>query len=247
MTLYGIALLPLIEHLRVAYPDILQQWYADNGAMHGRGSCVAPCFQEVYRAGPMFRYYPKVKKSSTIYPKGSQPRLKAMFLAADLKVKWRDNSRYMSGHVGLMVMLSSYVEPKVANWVHAVKVLAHIAVKYPQSACAGLTILLQAEWQHLSHTVPGVEGHLQPIEDAILGKFILALMGLVEAKVDNDMRALFANSVKQGGLNLRDPVATAPRHRESSLEGGRSAGEVAEGRRRAGLGGAPGVPPSGRP
>ena len=44
------------------------------------------------------------------------------------------------------------------------------------------------------------------------------------------MRALFANSVKQGGLNLRDPVVAVPRHRQSSLEE-RSAGEVAEGGR----------------
>ena len=63
-----------------------------------------------------------------------------------------------------------------------------------------------AEWQYLSRAVPGVEGHLQPIEDAIRGKFIPALMGLTGTEtVDDDMRALFANSVKQGGLNLRTP------------------------------------------
>ena len=45
-------------------------------------------------------------------------------------------------------------------------------------------------------------------------------MGLTGAEaVDDDMRALFANSVKQGGLNLRNPVVAAPRHRQSSLEG----------------------------
>ena len=45
-------------------------------------------------------------------------------------------------------------------------------------------------------------------------------MGLTGAEVgDDNMRALFANSVKQGGLNLRDPVVAAPRHRQSSLEG----------------------------
>ena len=35
----------------------------------------------------MFGYYPKVKKLIAIYPLGNQPRLKAMFLATDLKVK----------------------------------------------------------------------------------------------------------------------------------------------------------------
>ena len=94
-------------------------------------------------------------------------------------------------------MLSRFVEPKVADWVHAVEVLARIAVKYPQSAYAGLTMSLQAEWQHLSRAVPGEEDHLQPIKDAIWGKFIPALMGQTEAEVvDDNMRALFANSVK---------------------------------------------------
>ena len=168
----------------------------------------------------MFGYYPEVEKSIAIYPLGNQPCLKAMFLAADLKVKWRRGHRYVGGHVGLMAMLSRYAEPKVANWVHTVEVLARIEVKYPQSAYAGLTMSLQAEWQHLSRAVPGVKGHLQPIEDAIRGKFIPALMGLTGTEtVDDDMRALFANSVKQGGLNFRDLVVATPRHRWSSLEG----------------------------
>jgi hypothetical protein len=220
MALYGITLLPLIEHLRAEFPDVLQPWYADDGVMHGQGSRVAPCFQELCRAGPMFGYYPEVEKSIVICPLGDQPCLKVRFHAAGMKVKWRRGHRYVGGHVSSMAMLTRFVEPKVADWVHAVEVLARIAVKYPQSVYAGLTMSLQAEWQHLSRAVPGVEGHLQPIEDAIQGKFIPALMGLTGAETfDNDMRALFANSVKQGGLNLRDPVVAAPRHRQSSLEG----------------------------
>ena len=35
----------------------------------------------------MFGYYPKVKKLIAICPLGNQPRLKTMFLTADLKVK----------------------------------------------------------------------------------------------------------------------------------------------------------------
>ena len=106
----------------------------------------------------------------------------------------------------------------MVDWVHAVEVLVRIAVKYPQSAYAGLTLFLQASWQHLSRAVPGVEGHLQSTKDAIQGKFIPSLMGLREAEVNDNMRALFANIVKQGGLNLRSPVAAAPRHHKSSLE-----------------------------
>ena len=101
-----------------------------------------------------------------------------------------------------------------------VEVLARIVVKYPESVYAGLTMSLQDKCQYPSRAVPGVKGHLQPIEEAIRGKFIPALMGLTGAgAVDDDIRALFASSVKQHGLNLRDLVVAAPRHRQSSLEG----------------------------
>ena len=45
-------------------------------------------------------------------------------------------------------------------------------------------------------------------------------MGLMEAEVvDDNMRALVANSVKQDSLNLRDPVVAVPCHCQSFLEG----------------------------
>ena len=65
-----------------------------------------------------------------------------MFLVADLKVKWRRDHCYVGGHVCSMVMLSRFIEPKVADWIHRVEVLARIAVKYPQSAYTGLTMSL---------------------------------------------------------------------------------------------------------
>ena len=88
------------------YLGVLKPWYAYNGAMHRRGSRVAPFFQELYHAEPMFGYYPEVDKSIAICLLGNQPCLKAMFLEADLKVKWRRGHRYMGDRVRLMAMLS---------------------------------------------------------------------------------------------------------------------------------------------
>ena len=54
-----------------------------------------------------------------------------MFLAADLKGKWMRIHHYVGGHVSSMTILLCYNEPKVANCVHAVEVLARITAKYP--------------------------------------------------------------------------------------------------------------------
>ena len=63
MALYGIALLPLIEHLRSRHPRVLQPWYADDGAMRGTGRDVAACFQELCRVGPQYGYFLEPAKS----------------------------------------------------------------------------------------------------------------------------------------------------------------------------------------
>jgi hypothetical protein len=219
MALYGITLLPLIAHLRRMFPEVLQPWFADDGTMDGEGSQVAACFVELNRVGHMFGYYPEVAKSIAVCPLESEARLKAIFDEHNLPVTWRRGQRYLGGHIGSKAMETHLVGPIVEEWVHGVKVLSRIAVQYPQAAYHGFATSLQAEWQYMSRAVPGLETHLQPIEDAIQGKFIPALMGCtVEEAARIDFRTLLTHGVKQGGLNLRNPVAAAPKLRQSSVE-----------------------------
>ena len=55
-------------------------------------------------------------------------------------------------------------------WAHGVKVLAKIALRHPQSAYAGLGMLLKSEWKYLQRTVPGVSILMGPIEKALREK-----------------------------------------------------------------------------
>lgn len=66
MTVYRVALSFLVEHLHVEYPNVLQLWYANNGAIHGRGFCVALYLKDLVCAWPMFGYYPETTKSLSI-------------------------------------------------------------------------------------------------------------------------------------------------------------------------------------
>ena len=70
---------------------------------------------------------------------------------------------------------------------------------------------LQAEWQYLCRCVPRVGPHLKPIKDAIHQLFIPALFDMKFEEIAPDFRRLLANSVKQGGMSIRDPVAGADR------------------------------------
>jgi hypothetical protein len=87
----------------------------------------------------------------------------------------------------------------------------------------GFTSSLQSEWQYLSRAVPGVEVHLGPVEEAIRDVFIPALLecSAEDVRGNSDFRQLLSHGCKQGGLNIRNPVASAPRMRQSSVEGGK--------------------------
>ena len=91
----------------------------------------------------------------------------------------------------------------------SIGVLAKIASKYPQSAYHGFVTSLQAEWQYLCRTTPGVGAHMGPVEDAIRKVMIPALLQLAPGAVSDDLRTLLSHGVKQGGINFRNPVEGA--------------------------------------
>ena len=221
MALYGIALLPLAERLRAAAPSVMQPWYADDAAMMGPSNEVASTMMELIKIGPHFGYHPEPNKSFVICPLADQASAKAAFEAVGLdKISYVRGHRYVGGFVGSTSMKDRWLDPKVAGWVEGVRLLAKVAERYPQSAYAGFTQSLQAEWQYICRCVPGAEKHLEPVETAIRELFIPALLGISASAVVSDLRTLLGSGVKQGGLNIKNPVLGAARTHQASVEAG---------------------------
>ena len=57
--------------------------------------------------------------------------------------------------MGTREEIEAWVRPKVEAWAHRVRILAKISKRYPQSAYAGLGMLLQLDWKYLKSNVPG--------------------------------------------------------------------------------------------
>eukprot|EP00804_Cyclotella_cryptica_P030400 CCRYP_008488-RD/>CCRYP_008488-RD protein AED:0.23 eAED:0.23 QI:0/-1/0/1/-1/1/1/0/262 len=102
---------------------------------------------------------------------------KAILDATGLPVRWSWGQRYVGGFVGSSKMQGQWLQPMVQKWVSGVERLAKVAMRYPQSAYAGLVNCLQAEWQYLCRVEPGVGPHLEPVEEALRTQFIPALFG----------------------------------------------------------------------
>jgi hypothetical protein len=176
---------------------------------------------KLIKIGPHFGYHPEPDKSFVICPLADQAAAKAAFEAVGLnKVSYVRGHRYVGGFVGSTAMKNRWLDPKVVDWVEGVKKLAMVAERYPQSAYAGFTQSLQAEWQYICRCVPGAGQHLEPVETAIRELFIPALLGVPGAEVKDGLRTLLGNGVKQGGLNIRNPVEGAARTHQASVEAG---------------------------
>ena len=196
MALYSIALLPLIEHLRREHPRVLQPWYSDDGAIRGTGCDVVACFHELCHVGPQYGYFPGQEKSWAVCAQEDQPELRRIFAVDKLPVKWFFGRRCVGGFAGSKAMERKWVEEKVEEWVSGVRMVAQITKRYPQTAYTGFVVPLQSEWQYICRAFPGVGQLLRPVEDAIIGDFIPALLDIQPGELAPTLHRLLGHGVK---------------------------------------------------
>ena len=108
-------------------------------------------------------------------------------------------------------MERKWLEENVEEWVSGVRALARIAKRYLQTAYTGFVVSLQSEWQYICRAVPDVGEMLRPVEDDIKDDFNPALLNIQLGELTLTLRRLLCHGVKQGGMNLRNPVESAAR------------------------------------
>ena len=90
----------------------------------------------------------------------------------DPLVTWKHRQRHLDRHIGSKAMKTHMMKPRVKESVYGAKTLLRISVNYPQLANHEFSTLIQEEWQYTSRAIPGLETHLQPVEDFIQGNFL---------------------------------------------------------------------------
>jgi hypothetical protein len=101
--------------------------------------------------------------------------------------------------------------------VTGIETLARIAVRFPQTAYAGLVSSLQTKWQYICHVVPSAGQYLELVELALCEKFIPALLQ-VSKPVDDVFFQLLSHGVKMGGIAIKNPVTSAPHLHQCSMD-----------------------------
>ena len=123
-------------------------------------------------------YFPDLAKSLFISDTpGQEEAKKREFTKEGLVLNFTSGSRYLVAYLVPQKELEAWVKPQVEAWAHGVRVLGKITPRQPQSAYAGLGMLLQLKWQYLQRTVHGVGTLMDTIEEAIKDKFFPVLFG----------------------------------------------------------------------
>ena len=66
MSMYVLAVVPLIRQLRFAVPDASQVWFADDATAVGTASALLEWWHHLVSAGPAFGYFPNSSKTFLI-------------------------------------------------------------------------------------------------------------------------------------------------------------------------------------
>jgi hypothetical protein len=147
MILYGLSLTPLAESIRRAVPKTTQPWYADDNAMVGPVSSLATAQRLLLQLGPRRGYFPEPEKSILIVPTDTPTT--SLSLLDEFDFQRTEGHRYLGGFVGSGPTEADWIDPQIEKWVAGVHELSKVARRYPQTAYAGLSKSLQAEWQYL--------------------------------------------------------------------------------------------------
>ena len=86
MIAYGIGVLPLIRDLRIAYPLIMQPWYADDTGAGGEFCDIMAHFRDLQLRGTAWGYYPYPTKSILVVAERIVPRAKEYFCRMGIQV-----------------------------------------------------------------------------------------------------------------------------------------------------------------
>ena len=127
-----------------------------------------------------------------------------------------DGTRYLGGFIGLANRRAEWLRPQIEEWAEGVRRLARVARRFPQTAFAGLSKSLQAEWQYALRVLPEVQRAFGPVEDALANDFLPALFDVDPAEI-RERRDLLALPVKAGGIGVPDPTSTGTLSHATSL------------------------------
>ena len=216
MAMYAIGTKPLLSRLStvVDKQSCKQAWYADDSSSAGKILEMKKWWDELNNTGPKFGYYPKPSKTILIVKDREKLQLaQEVFGETGITIDV-EGERHLGAVIGSPEFKEQYVKKKIQNWVKDVEQLAVIARDEPQLAHSAFTKALCMRWCYVQRTISNISHLFQPLEDAIREQFLPSIVGRPVSDVE---RRILALPVRFGGIGVLNPVETADREYETSV------------------------------
>ena len=173
MSIYGIAILPLIQKLQGLYRQL---WFADDASAGGKITQLKDWWTRMQSLGPSFGYHPNPSKTWLLAKEQHLDTAKEVFEDCDIHIT-STGQRHLGSALGSDSFLRDFMATKISSWVDELENLSEVAKTEPQDAYAALTHGLIVRWTYFMRTTPGISDHMAPLEEVLRHKFIPAITG----------------------------------------------------------------------
>ena len=212
MSIYGIAILPLIQKLQGLYKQLR---FADDASAGGKITQLKDWWTRMQSLGPSFGYHPNPLKTWLLAKEQHLDTAKEVFEDCDIHIT-STGQRHLGSALGSDSFLRDFVATKISSWVDELENFSEVAKTEPQAAYAALTHGLIVRWTYFMRTTPGISDHMAPLEEVLRHKFIPAITG--RKTVTNEERQLLALPCRNGGLGIIDPTCQCNLQYDASVE-----------------------------
>ena len=174
MSMYALAVRPLIDCLQSLRPTVNQVWYADNATNAATCLELRAWWDTLLAQGQGFGYHPNACKTHQIVKEQFFDKAKRVFEGTNVNITVQGR-HHLEDAIGFREYTENYVDEKVKNWTREVLQLAEIASTQPDAVYSAFVHGLSNRWTYLSRITPGISDLLQPLENAIHQVFIPSL------------------------------------------------------------------------
>ena len=201
MITYNIWILPLIQEICVANPNIAQPWYADGSITGGTLRALYKHMTDMLGRGPPWGYFTETTKIILVVFPWNFQRAEAHSQRMVVRVVTR--SCYLSGFIGDNESETEWLTEKVIGWTKSVEVLSGVVLRHPQTVYSSMQKYLQQDWAFFQHVTPHIGEELYPVEEALENSFFPDLFWWARAKVPT--RRITHLPVKQLDMAIPNP------------------------------------------
>ena len=212
MSIYGIAILPLIKNL---HGLCKQLWFADDASAGGKIERLKEWWLKLKEVGPAYGCYPNPSKTWLLVKEDQMEMATERFAEFGINIT-PTGQKHLGSALGSKQFLHGFMEAKITTWASELHKLCEIAKTEPQVAYSALIHGLIGKWTYIMRTTPGVSPLMSPLEEILRNKFIPLITG--RKAITDEERALLALPCRNGGLGIINPTCISCHQYEASLD-----------------------------